>query len=206
MCGPTGEQKALEAKQAAFYDTMTKHYEDVYGKQSAILGELTKVLQPIVDKGPSQRGFSDAEHTALETTAKESTANNFAQAETALNENIAARGGSDFLPSGADLQLKEGLVATGAAAQSQQELGIETADWEQGRSNWQAATGALGGVANQFNPNGTASVANESGSAAGTTANQIAEASNSMWGSVIGGLSGIAGSAVGGWAGKVKKP
>jgi hypothetical protein len=201
MCGATQEQKNLESQQAAFYGQMTSQYQQVFGKQQAILDTLTGMFKPILSAGPSQRGFSDAEHTALESSATETTAHNYADAQRTLNERLATLGGGDdFIPSGEEAQLREGLLATEAADRSSLQNQIEQADFSQGHQNWQQAADVLGGVAAQDNPAAFANATTSAGSAAGTTANQIAEASNSIWGSVIGGVSGIAGAAVKGWA------
>lgn len=204
MCGATQEQKDMQRKQAAFYDDMSSNYKAVFGQQQAILARLTAIFQPTVDKGPSQRGFSTEERNALETASTENVAHNYADAKTEMQQQIAARGGSDFIPSGGDLELHSEIDAMGAADRASQQNKIEQADWATGRQNFMHATGVLGGVASELNPIGTSNAATGAGSAAADTANQIAMASNSMWGSVIGGLSGIAGAAVGGWAGKKK--
>lgn len=204
MCGATSEQKTLEASQARFYDTMTSSYNQVFGKQQGILDALTKVYQPIFDKGPSQRGYSDEESTSLHTNATESIAQNYANAKKSLNEELAARGGSDFLPTGSDVEINGMLDATAANQKASLDNKIETADWETGRENFQAAAAGLGATAAQENPVGFSNAATGSGEAASKTANDIAQADNSVWGSVVGALGGVAGAAVGGWAGKSK--
>jgi hypothetical protein len=204
MCGATQEQKEMQASQAKFYNELTAHYDQVFGQQQAILAALTAQFKPILDAGPSQRGFSQEQRDALETQATETVANNFGAAKKALEENLAARGGDAFLPSGSDVELEEQIAAQAAADRTSQQNQITQADYAQGHNNWQFATGALSQVASELNPIGTSTAATGAGEAAATTANQIAAASNSIWGSVIGGLSGIAGQAVGGWAGKAK--
>lgn len=199
MCGATPAQENLETQQAAFYKTMTDQYNTVFGESQAILSNLTKIFTPIVQAGPGQRGFSDEERASLDTTATETTASNYANAQRTLNESLASRGGSDFIPSGEETQLNEGLLATEAGDRSALENQIEQADFETGRQNWAAATEGLAQVSGQENPANFANATTNAGEAAGTTANQIAEASNSLWGAAIGGLSGIAGAAVKGW-------
>jgi hypothetical protein len=199
MCGASSEQKSLEAKQAAFYDTMTAQYKVAFAKSSAILDSLTKVFQPIFDKGPNQRGFSDEQRTDLKTMATESVAKGYAGAQRTLQGQLAARGGSDFIPSGADTQMSEGLSALAANERSALNLQIEQADWAAGLDLWKTAAGGLGGVAAQWDPTGMGNMATNAGNAAANTANQIAAADNSIWSSVIGGLSGVAGAAVGGY-------
>jgi hypothetical protein len=195
MCGATSEQKDLQAKQAAFYDTMTQDYKTVFGEHQAILGKLTKAFEPIVDAGPNQRGFSDAERADLHTQSTEGVARNFDKAKRELNSDLAARGGDDFIPSGSDNQMRGDLAGFAAAQKSGEDLQIEEADYATGHENWKFATGVLGGVASELNPTGFSNSATGAGSAAAETANQIAQASNSIWGSVIGGISGIAGMA-----------
>jgi hypothetical protein len=195
MCGATNQQKDLEAKQAAFYDTMTKDYQTVFGESQAILGKLTKAFQPIVDAGPNQRGFSDAERADLHTQSTEGVARNFDKAKRELNSDLAARGGDDFIPSGGDNQMRGDLAGFAAAQKSGEDLQIEEADYAAGHANWQFATGVLGGVASELSPTRYSDAATGAGSAAASTANAIAQADNSVWSSVIGGISGIAGMA-----------
>jgi hypothetical protein len=205
MCGATDQQKDLEQKQAAFYDTLTQHYQEAYGAQSAILSELTKIYKPIFDKGPDQEGFGAAEKTALETNATERTAQSVKQAAQFVHGEEAARGGSDFIPNGQEGQIDATLGMTALNERTSLENQIITNDFDTGRRLWAAAGEGLAGAAHQYDPNAAASVANTAGEGAATTANEIAQADNSIWSTVVGGLSGIAGAAVGGWAeGKAK--
>jgi hypothetical protein len=199
MCGATDQQKDLETQQAAFYKQMTAQYTQVFDKQQAILSALTDIYKPILAKGPGQRGFSDAERTDLDTRATESVATNFANAKRTLNEDLAARGGSDFIPSGGDVQANANLDATAAGERASLENQIDTQDYETGRQNFITATNALSGEAAMLNPAGFSEAATGAGGAASKTANDIAAADNSVWNSVIGGIGGIAGAAVGGW-------
>jgi hypothetical protein len=199
MCGATDQQKSIADKQEAFYGVLTAHYQEAFGKQSAILEGLTKIFKPIFDKGPDQEGFGAAEKTALETNATEGVAKNFGKAAQFLHGQQAARGGSDFIPSGQDAMIDETLAATAMSERSSVQNQIIQANYDTGRKLWLTAGQGLMGVASAYDPNGAAGVANQGGVAAADTANQIAQADNSIWGAVIGGLSGIAGAAVGGY-------
>jgi hypothetical protein len=199
MCGASSEQEHMYSEQSKFYDTLTSQYKIAFGESSAILKALTKVFQPIFDKGPNQRGFSDEQRTDLHTTVTEGVAKGYAGAQRTLNEQRAARGGSDFIPSGADVQQNEGLTALAADERAGLDLQVEQADWQAGLDLWKTAAGGLGGVAAEWNPTGMANAATGAGNAAANTANQIAAANNSVWQSVVGGLTGIAGAAVGGY-------
>jgi hypothetical protein len=199
MCGSTDEQEKTYNSQQQFYQELTAHYNDVFAQQQAILKAMTTPLQAIFAKGPSQRGFSDEERNAISTSTKENLATNFDNAKKALHESQAAQGSDEFLPSGVRAEQDAELAGMGAAQESSIENQVEQADWAQGRSQWQTAAGLLGGIASELNPNATAGVANQGGSDASETANTIAQAQNSIWSTVVGGLSGIAGAAVGGW-------
>lgn len=205
MCGATPEQKSLETQQAAFYKQMTDQYASVFADRKNILDALTATFKPILDKGPGQRGFSDAERTDLDTNADVNVATNFANAKKTLQDDLAARGGSDFIPSGGDVQAGENLDAFAAGERSNLKTQIDEQDYATGRDNFLTATNALSGEANMLNPAGFAEATTGAGGAASKTANDIAAADNSVWSSVIGGISGIAGAAVGGWAGGLGK-
>lgn len=205
MCGDNREQGRIYKAQADFYDTMTAQYKEVFGKQQAILDDLTAKFKPIVDAGPNQRGFSKEEHTLLDTGATEGVANNFASVKKSLGEELAARGGSDFIPSGADTQLSAGIDAVAAAERSNLQNKIEMADFAAGKENWNTAINVLSGTAGMLNPVGYSEAATGAGNSAANTANEMAKADNSMWGGVMGMIGGVAGAAVGGWAGKQKK-
>lgn len=200
MCGASSQQDQMFAAQSAFYTQMTQQYNTIFGKNQAILDSLTSTFEPILKAGPNQRGFSQDEHDTLDTQANESVSNNFAAAKRSLGENLAARGGSDFLPSGVDEQLEGGIDATAATEKSNLDNQIEMADFETGREEFHNAANVLGGVAAQDSPVAFANATTGAGSAAANTADQIAAEDNSIWSTVIGGVSGIAGAAVGGWA------
>lgn len=196
MCGATDQQNEMYSAQKTFYDTMTKNYNIAFGSAKEILDTLTAGLKPIFDAGPHQRGFSPEQRTAIDTVATESVAKGYEHAAATLNENLAARGGSDFIPSGADSALRMGL--SGMAANERADLGlkIEQADWQTGTDLWQRAANGLQGVAAQWDPNGYSASATNAGNAASNTATQIAASENSLWTAAIGAVGGIAGQAV----------
>lgn len=199
MCGATDQQKSLEASQAAFYNQLTQQYASVFQKNQGILDMLTSTFEPILKAGPNQRGFSDEERTNLETEATEGVARGFDKAQQALNQNLAARGGSDFIPTGGDAEMRGSLAATAEEEQAGLKQQITAADYAAGEDRWRYASGVLAGTANMYNPTGYAGAATGAGGAASQTANDIAQADNSVWSSVIGGLSGVGGAAIGAW-------
>ena len=205
MCGPTSGQAQVQNSQIDFMNTLSSEYKNVFGQSQGILSSLTSAFQPILQAGINQRGFSDAERNSMNAQATEGTAVNYDQAKRALQENQAAQNGDSQLTPGQDAQQQEELAATAAGTRSAQEQEITQADYATGRQNFMNASGTLGGVAAQLNPNGMAGAVTNSSEAAGNTANQIAQQGNSVWTSVMGALGGVAGMAAGNYMGGLAK-
>lgn len=198
-CGASSQQKQIEATQQSFYSTLTSESQQVFGQGSALYANMLKVFQPIFDKGPSQEGFSAGEKTALNTQATEGVSSNYQKAAQAVGEQAAgAGGGNEYIPSGQTEQLK-GEVATAAARQESSEQNqILEADYETGRQNWEAAEQGLMGAGSVYSP-ATALFGQTTGagSAASSTADQIAQ-ENNAWMGAVGGLAGAAATAYAG--------
>jgi len=202
--GATGEEKALQAKQAAFYDTMTESYKTQFAGQSAILKSLTDAWTPILQAGPGQKGFTAAQETALRTMAKEGTAAEYQHALKATKAGMAARGmGQEVIPSGADEQILGSIAAESAAKQAEQQLGITQANYERGYQLFTGATQALMGTAPIYSPTGFAGEATGAGKEAFSSAKTIQEqaAAGSPWGAIGGILGGAASAFTGGFGG-----
>lgn len=199
MCS-SGDQtlKQSEQAQAAFTQTLQKNYSQQFAQQSGILSFLQGQLEPMI-KNP--QGFSPTALTALRTSATDTNATQYGNASTALNDQLAARGGATDLPSGVDAQLRAGLAEAGAKTQAASQNDITLQDAQLKQQNYWNAVNALSGNAAQFNPTGYANSAN-----AGTdsTANIGTAFKNSQSSQLLGALGGIAGgvgSAVGGYFG-----
>lgn len=220
--GATAEQKdqaaaqaGLAKKQAAFYDVMTSSYNKMFAGQTAILDSLQKAFAPILAKGPSQFGFSKAEESALRTQASESTAANYDMAKKAVAEGQAAVSGDSFIPKGSDAQIRAQLASKAAEVESQEQLGITAAGFNQGRANFAQAAGALGGVASIQNPLGYSGASTGAGGAA-TGANEAAfrdyttiyeeNKADSPWNMVGGLLGGALGAGLNAFTGGLAGP
>lgn len=205
LCGgPSQQQKDEAAAQQDFYKTLTVNYKDVFARQEAILGNLQTAWDPVLNAGINQYGFSAPEDTALRAQATEQTAKNYSQAASAVNEQLAARGGGNtFLPSGTNAQISAGVAENAAQQVSAQNLAITQAGYARGRENYMAASNALGGVAGMYNPTGYAGVANTAGQDAfsSATTNYQEAQQNSPWKIAGGILGGVASAAMGGLTG-----
>lgn len=199
MCGATQAQTNLQQQQADFYSEMTANYKTVFSEDQTLLNMVTGSMAPIIAAGINQEGFSPQEKQTLMTQADEGVARSYAQAQTALQERMAALGGDapTTSASGEMGQMSEELAATKATTQASEKQQILQADYATGRQNYFQAVSAEEEAANLLNPNGTSTAATGAGQQASVTANDIAQANNSVWSSVMAGLGGIAGAAVG---------
>jgi hypothetical protein len=198
MCGSTSNQQDIENSQQQMYNTLNQNYSTAFGQFSELQGALTSAFMPILQAGPSQTGFSPSEETALRTQNTEGVAQNFAQAQTASAQQIAAQGGGNtLLPSSISANILAGNTNAAAATRANNDLNITNQNYQQGYQNWQSAAEALSGVASGWNPNSFGQTSTTGGSAAATSANNIAQASNSVWNAAIGGLASVGGAALG---------
>jgi hypothetical protein len=198
MCGSTGQQQQISDAQQQMYTTLTNNYNTAFGQDQAITGALTAQFTPILNAGPGQQGFSSQENQSLNTSATANIAQNYAAAQKATAQILAARGGGNtMLPSSVDANLISQNTNEAAAQRSQAQNTITQANYAQGYQNWQQAAQVLGNTASLINPLGYASNATSSGTAAANTANQIASQNNSIWNAAIGALGSIGGAAVG---------
>jgi hypothetical protein len=108
----------------------------------------------------------------------------------------AEGGGSEELPTGAQAEIKQQVANSAAATESGQETQITEANYNQGYQNWMNAGQGLESIAAGENPLGFENAETGSGSAAGTTEQQIAQEDNSWINAAL----GAAGTVGAGWA------
>lgn len=198
MCGSSEEQKSTYDEQQNFYKMLTKQYSDIFGQQQGIVSALTKEYLPILQAGPTQAGFSDAYDQSLRTQNTESVATNYANAQKATAQILAARGGGNtLLPSSVDANLLAQNANQAAAARAAGEQNITMKNYEQGYQNWNTAASVLGSTASLINPTSYSGQATSAGNSAATSANNIAAAANSPWNAAFGALGSVAGAATG---------
>jgi hypothetical protein len=203
MCGPSPQQTAEAASQEAFAQTLQANYNTNFANNEAILGHLTNVLTPIAEAGPNQQGFSAGEKATLNTNAIDTTGANYNNAARAVQGQLSGRGTPGGPQSGVDQQINASIASQAAGQASTEENQIEQADYATGRANFNNAVSGLGGVAAQYNPNGSASVANSGASAAYSEAEQDAmQSEQQITGYINAGSNAVkaAGSAMEGYA------
>lgn len=203
MCGATPEQTQVSNEENEFYKNLTQQYGTIFGQSQAITGALTQAFMPILQAGPSQTGFAPAEENALRTQNTENVATNYAQAQRATAQILAARGGGNtLLPSSINANLLAQNTNQAAAQRTQGENTITQANYAQGYQNWQQAAGVLGSTAGLVSPTSFASATTGAGNSAMTGATDIANASNSPWNAAFGALGAIGGGAAGAYVQK----
>jgi hypothetical protein len=199
MCGATGAQTALQEEQMQFYQQAQEMTAEQYANQEAIYGPMAKQFESIFEMGPNQKGFSDEETNDLNASAVEGTAENYSQAAKAVSENLAAEGGGNSAVSvGGQAQIKSEVANSAAAEESKQVTEIKQADYNQGYNEWLASAQGLDTIAAGENPLGYEGAATNAGSAASTTANDIAQEDNSWINAALGAAGAIGGGALGG--------
>jgi hypothetical protein len=196
-CGATPAQEQLSAEQAQFYETLTSAFNEVFPEQQQILASLTSEFSPILAAGPNQPGFSAAEEAAMRTQASDLTAQGAQQAAVGLGAKEATMGGSEAIPSGANLQLEAGLRSSAENENAREQGLITQENYATDRANFLNAAEALGGVAGMQNPTGFGSTATGAGSAAESTMNDIATENSAWMGPVFGMLGGMGAAALG---------
>jgi hypothetical protein len=205
MCGATQQQKQITDEQQQFYKTLSDQYTQIFGQSQAITSALTSAFLPIIQAGPSQTGFAPSQETAMRTQNTENVSTDYAQAQRATAQILAARGGGNtMLPSSVTSTILAQNANAAAAQRAQGENQITQANYQQGYQNWQTAAGVLGSTAQLINPNAYAGSATTAGGAAATSANQIAAANFAPWGAAAGALGAVGGGALAG--GYIPKP
>jgi hypothetical protein len=198
MCGPSQQEKDIAASQKQAYDTLTSSYQTTFGQQQAITSSLTNMFTPILNAGPTQGGYSPDQLASLNTQAGEKVATDYAQAQRATANILAARGGGNtLLPDSTTANATAATANAAAQARSQAQNQITQNNYAQGYQNWQNAAGVLSNTANIINPLGYAGQSTTAGQAASSTAQAMAAQSNSIWNAAIGALGGIGGAALG---------
>ena len=194
MCGPSDDQSKIQAQQMDFYRKLAEQDSAVFGEDQSILKQIQGAYQPILEAGPSQRGFSDAERTNRTTDAIEQNATNFQNAKRAIVETTNGMGGGDaYIPSGVSTVRQGELSGEAAADLSGAQRKIEDEDWATGRDNFDRATAALSSARATLSPTSYAGAATAAGSEAARTAAQIAQQSMSWMQPLAGAAAGVGG-------------
>lgn len=197
MCGASSGMKAAANQEQDITQQLQNDFGTVFNQNQGILGSLTSALTPIVTAGPNQQGYSPAEEAALRTQSMDQTAAAGQQTANSVRQEEASEGGGNsYLPSGVNEAINAGIAENTAQTNATNQLGITTADYNQGRQNFFNAEGALatapGALENPATSAGEAAMGAAEGLMGGET--QINQANN-QWEGELGGLIGALGPA-----------
>jgi len=197
MCGPSSDEKSLQASSQAFANQLQGNYAKLFAGQGGVLDVLNKTLSPTLAAGPSQNGFSGAERSALETKAINAAGGANTAAQQAARTYGAGQGGGagSGLTTGITKQIQSQIGSGAANALAGQEGNIALADEEQGNRNYNTALGGMQALAQDYNPNGAQSGAIGENQNAFGQASQITQENNQMGQDIAGGITALAGSA-----------
>lgn len=204
MCGPSEDEKGIEASQESFAATLRANYATTFAKQQATLDTLNDQLKPIIAAGPNASAWATpggaAEEAALTTEAINTTAANAANARRAVAGAEAGKGASSGISTGIEKQINAAIASSAAGQVGSEELGITKTGFDLGRQQYnmalggeQALAGAYGGTSGGLM--GGASATTES---AFKMANTINQESNQAVADIAGGVAGLAGGIAGG--------
>lgn len=174
---------------------MAANYNANNAASNSILSNVTNSLTPILEAGPSQKGFSTAEDTELQSGAAVSNAANYQHASAVAGANNAAGGGSTYAPTGGQQQVAGAIASNAAGNLSSTQNQIEEANWAQGTKNFENAEAGELGAQQGYNPNATGSLAENANSNSFGQQQQMAQQSDAWVGdlsSLVGGLGGAA--------------
>jgi len=176
VCGPTSQEKELQASSANFSSMLQKNYFSRYASQGNVLDAINRSLSPILAAGPSQRGFAAPQLSALQTAAINAAGANFRNVSQAARTFGAGQGGggTSGMTSGIQKQIESSIASQAASTLGSQELGITQADYAQGSQNYWRAAGGAQALAAGYSPSSEMSGAIGEGEASYKQASDIA--------------------------------
>jgi hypothetical protein len=197
-CGPSAQEEQLQGQESSFLNQYSQAFNQNFAGQENILNSINSSLNPILQKGINQTGYSSQELNAMNTGAINNVGANYANAARALNGKMAGMGDST-LQSGVSQQLQSGLASAEAGQLSGTENQIVQNNYAQGRQNYLSALSGEQGVAQMLNPQSYASLTQQAQGQgfgeANTTAQQQAQAEQAIAGGAtslaLGGLGNL---------------
>lgn len=154
MCGPTSQEKELQASSANFASLLQKNYNARYASQTDVLNAINRSLSPILSAGPNQHGFSAPQLAAYQTQAIQNAGAAARSAEQAARTFGAGQGGggTSGLTSGITKQIESSIASQEAQAEGTQLNQITQADYATGAQNYWRAAGGAQALAAGYNP------------------------------------------------------
>ena len=191
MCGPSGSQEAIAGNEASLATTLQQDLGSRYAGQTTTLNSLNNILNN-VQQGKLLPGFSGQTLAALNTSAIDTTAGNFANAQREANDTNAGRGGNSGLQPGTVAQENATIASNAAGQLSSQQQQIQLANQNQAEKNTAMAIGGENTLAGLQNPLGFAGATEQGQQNAFGSATQINTEQNQEQADIAGGIAGLA--------------
>jgi hypothetical protein len=153
MCGPSSALKTINNQIQQFSSKVTDEAGQIFQGASDVFNTIKNGLTGIVNGGPSQTGWSQAQQNAVDARTVQAGATEARNLKASAAAGVAAIGGGNVVtPAGgtqATIMAADQKAAADTAAQENENL-IE--NYKQGNENWKVATGELENSTNVFNP------------------------------------------------------
>lgn len=201
-CKGDDTAKQSEQQQAAFNQNLMNIFNQQLGKQNQMMDFIRGKLQPMID---NPTGYSDDALAAMRTGATEGIANQYADAQRAVQSKMATRGGDAAeLPSGVNDQILSSLAGGQASDTANAQNSITMANENLKQQNYWAAINGLTGQEAMVNPLGFAGAATSGSNAVAGLSQAVTSSEQSGW---LNALAGGVGGGLTAWAtGGFKNP
>ena len=198
LCKGDPVAKSAEESQAAFNSTLQTIFSRQYNNQTDILNFLKNPMEANIQ---NPQGYSPSELASMRTAATDTDAQQYKNAQQALNNNRNQVNGGSDLPSGVDSQLESQLLSDEASknAADQETITANNANLKQ--ANYWNSVNALNGVSAQLNPTSYASEATSGSGAVSNLSQAVTASSGPTFGSILGGVVGAGLGAAGSYFG-----
>ena len=191
MCGPSSQEQGIAAQSSNLASTAQSDFLSRFAGQNDTINSLDSILQN-VQNGKLLPGFSAQTLAALNTSAIDTTAGNFRNAQQATNNANAARGTGSGLETGTQAQENATIASQAAGQLSTQQQQIQLANQNQAQQNTATALGGYNALAGIQNPLGFGGLATQSNQNAFGQANQVQQEKNQEQADIAGGVAGLA--------------
>jgi hypothetical protein len=195
MCHASGQEKTAYQNQVNTTAAVNSHLNTIFKDNTNMLGNLRSSLQPIIDAGISQYGYTKPQDTAIRTGTADSISGSNESESNAVRSDVAAVGGGNTaLASGSKSMIDASLGAGEAENQLANQNAVTQQGFTQGRQNFLDASASLPAATATLEAPTTAAsnLAVGAGAAQSSAANSITQANNA-WVAPVAGVVGAFG-------------
>lgn len=182
MCGPSAAAKNLNNNIQAFATNVAGEAQQIFGDASSIFQNLKGSLDSIIQGGPSQQGWSQAETNAVNSQIMENAASNARNVKAATGNAVAAIGGGNT-PTASGLEAAVNTNAElGVEQQKSQQLSQATVqNYDTGRQNYFTAVGQEAQLPSMFSTSNQANQTAQSAYGQAQQSQQAVDKASNWW-------------------------